>query len=231
MLSIYGSFVRPLMEYGSHLWRRSTHTALVDYPPLSTSLLPLNFCGSVASLSSIDTSMLTILLSSITACLSPSHAISRDTTFYSRLLLILILFLQPPLGCGFPTRIHQSLRYRRGTKIGSHDSVKKKKKLQTYTLGGDIQNTSTTWKTLHYPLQRQLGIMCDQSTREGQTHANRGQGVKSICKSSPASSFTYSLEMVHSGIATLRLGFLLLELFKNKLCFFSLVVSFFFFFF
>ena len=62
LLSIYRGLVRPRMEYASHVWGGSTHTALLDRveakalrlissPPHTDSLLPLKFRRNVASLS------------------------------------------------------------------------------------------------------------------------------------------------------------------------------------
>ena len=62
MLTIYKGLVRPCMEYASHVWGGSTHTALLDRveskafrlissPPLTNCLLPLKSRRIVASLS------------------------------------------------------------------------------------------------------------------------------------------------------------------------------------
>ncbi len=62
MLTIYKGLIRPCMENVSHVWGGSTHTALlnrvefkafrlINSPPLTDSILPLNLRSSVASLS------------------------------------------------------------------------------------------------------------------------------------------------------------------------------------
>ncbi len=62
MLTTYKGLVRPCMEYASHVWGCSTHTVLlnrveskafplINSPPLTDSILPLNLRCSVASLS------------------------------------------------------------------------------------------------------------------------------------------------------------------------------------
>ncbi len=62
MLTIYKGLVRPCMEYASHIWGGSTHTALlnrveskafrlINSPPLTDCILPLNLRREVASLS------------------------------------------------------------------------------------------------------------------------------------------------------------------------------------
>ncbi len=94
-LSIYRGLVRPRMEYASHVWRGSTHTALLDRveskalrlissPPLRDSFLPLKFHRHVASLFIFYRYFHADCSSELANCMPPPPpADSPHTTFYS----------------------------------------------------------------------------------------------------------------------------------------------------
>ncbi|XP_050717656.1 uncharacterized protein LOC126999291 [Eriocheir sinensis] len=94
LLSIYKGIVRPRMEYASHVWGGSTHTALLDRveskalrlissPPLTDSLLPLNFCRHVTSLSIIYRYFHADCFSELANCMPPPLPQPRCTRLSS----------------------------------------------------------------------------------------------------------------------------------------------------
>ena len=88
LLTLCMGLIRPCMEYASHVWKGSTHTALmnkveskafrlINSSPLTNCLQPLSHRHNVASLLSFTTIfMLTALLILLTACLSWSRSLA-----------------------------------------------------------------------------------------------------------------------------------------------------------
>ncbi len=90
MIALYRGLIRPCMEYASHVWGGSTHTALlnmveakafrlIDSPPLTDCLQSLNHRRNVASLSIFYRYFHGYCSSEVAKCMPPPLPRSRCT--------------------------------------------------------------------------------------------------------------------------------------------------------